>query len=50
MLALTARRIRRGRLAEPEEQAAAVAFLASELAGHINGVSLLVDGGETKSL
>lgn len=50
MLELTAQRIPRGRLAKPEEQAAAVAFLASELAGHISGVSLLVDGGETKAL
>lgn len=46
----TARRIPRGRLATPEEPAAAVAFLASELAGHITGISLLVDGGETKAL
>jgi 3-oxoacyl-[acyl-carrier protein] reductase len=49
-LAHTAARIPRGRLAAPEEIAAAAAFLASDLAGHINGVSLLVDGGETKSL
>ncbi len=46
----TVRRIPHGRLALPEEQAAAVAFLASELAGHITGVSLLVDGGETRAL
>jgi 3-oxoacyl-[acyl-carrier protein] reductase len=49
-LANTAAKIPRGRLATPEEQAAAVAFLASDLAGHINGVSLLVDGGETRAL
>jgi 3-oxoacyl-[acyl-carrier protein] reductase len=49
-LASTAARIPRGRLATPEEQAAAAAFLASNLAGHINGVSLLVDGGETRAL
>jgi len=49
-LAATAARIPRGRLATPEEQAAAAAFLASDLAGHINGVSLLVDGGETRAL
>ena len=49
-LANTAARIPRGRLAAPEEQAAAAAFLASDLAGHINGVSLLIDGGETRSL
>jgi 3-oxoacyl-[acyl-carrier protein] reductase len=49
-LAATAARIPRGRLATPEEQAAAAAFLASDLAGHINGVSLIVDGGETRAL
>ncbi len=46
----TARNIPRGRLASAEEQAASAAFLASDLAGHINGVQLLVDGGETKAL
>ncbi len=49
-LAQTAGRIPRGRMAMPEEPAAAVAFLSSELAGHITGISLLVDGGETKAL
>jgi 3-oxoacyl-[acyl-carrier protein] reductase len=49
-LAATAARIPRGKLATPEEIAAAAAFLASDLAGHINGVSLLVDGGETRAL
>ncbi len=49
-LVLTANNIPRGRLATAEEQAAAAAFLASDLAGHINGVSLLVDGGETRAL
>jgi 3-oxoacyl-[acyl-carrier protein] reductase len=49
-LALTAGRIPRGRLAMPEEPAAAVAYLSSELAGHITGISLLIDGGETKAL
>jgi 3-oxoacyl-[acyl-carrier protein] reductase len=49
-LSNTAARIPRGRLAAPDEQAAAAAFLASDLAGHINGVSLLIDGGETRAL
>lgn len=50
MIERTNKNIPRGRMALPEEQAASVAFLASEQAGHITGVSLLVDGGETKAL
>ena len=34
-----------GRLGRVEEVAAAVAFLASPLAGFINGANLRVDGG-----
>ncbi len=49
-LAITASTIPIGRLAYPEEQAAAAAFLASELAGYITGISLLVDGGAVKAL
>jgi 3-oxoacyl-[acyl-carrier protein] reductase len=49
-LAQTSSRIPLGRLARPEEQAAAVAFLASELAGYITGISLIVDGGAVKAL
>ncbi len=37
---------RLGRLIEPEEVAAAVAFLASDAAGAINGQSILIDGGD----
>ena len=37
-----------GRFGKPEEFAAAVAFLASERASYITGVSLAVDGGWTK--
>jgi 3-oxoacyl-[acyl-carrier protein] reductase len=49
-LTLTAQEIPIGRLARPEEPAAAAAFLASELAGYITGISLLVDGGAVKAL
>jgi 3-oxoacyl-[acyl-carrier protein] reductase len=38
------------RLASPEEVAAAIAFLASERASYITGVTLQVDGGWTRSL
>ena len=39
-----------GRLGTPQEFASVVAFLASERASYINGVSLTVDGGTTRSL
>lgn len=39
-----------GRFCKPEETAAAIAFLASPLAGSINGTSLPVDGGRLGSL
>jgi 3-oxoacyl-[acyl-carrier protein] reductase len=39
-----------GRFGKPEEFAAAVAFLASERAGYITGVSLAVDGGWIKGI
>jgi len=39
-----------GRLGTPAEMGAAAAFLCSEQAGYITGVSLLVDGGLTRSV
>jgi 3-oxoacyl-[acyl-carrier protein] reductase len=38
------------RFGKAEETAAAIAFLASPLAGYINGINLPVDGGRTPSL
>jgi 3-oxoacyl-[acyl-carrier protein] reductase len=38
------------RIAQPEEIAAAIAFLASSSAAYINGINVPVDGGRTKSL
>jgi meso-butanediol dehydrogenase / (S,S)-butanediol dehydrogenase / diacetyl reductase len=42
-------RVPMGRPGEPAEVAAAVAFLASQDAGYLNGVHLPVDGGLTAS-
>lgn len=39
-----------GRISEPYEVAAAVAFLASPAAGYINGINVPVDGGRTGTL
>lgn len=39
-----------GRMAEPEEIGAAVAFLCSERAAFVNGVNLLVDGAHTRGI
>lgn len=47
---LAARKNALGRFGRPEELAAAIAFLCSERASYITGVSLSVDGGRLKSL
>jgi 3-oxoacyl-[acyl-carrier protein] reductase len=39
-----------GRAAAPSEIGAAIAFLASEAAGYINGTVLAVDGGRTEAI
>jgi 3-oxoacyl-[acyl-carrier protein] reductase len=39
-----------GRIGEPEEVGALVAFLASERAAFINGVSILIDGGGVRTI
>src|SRR6266403_2055594 len=44
------REIPAGRLGTPKEFAAVVAFLASERASYVNGVSIAVDGGLVRSL
>ncbi|MEO8472042.1 MAG: SDR family oxidoreductase [Chryseolinea sp.] len=46
----TAREIPAGRICEPEEVGAAIAFLASPAASYINGINVPVDGGRTGSL
>jgi 3-oxoacyl-[acyl-carrier protein] reductase len=50
MIAGWAAQVPAGRLAEPAEIGAAVAFLASERAAYITGVTLQVDGGWVRSL
>ncbi len=37
-----------GRLGTPLDIAGAALFLASELAGYVNGASLVVDGGQLR--
>lgn len=44
------RSIPEGRLADPSETAAAIAFLASPAGAYIRGVSLAVDGGRLQSI
>ena len=39
-----------GRFAQPQEVAAAIAFLCAPAAGYINGISLAVDGGRMQSI
>ena len=39
-----------GRVGQPEDIAAAVAYIAAEEAGFVNGTNLVVDGGLTASM
>jgi 3-oxoacyl-[acyl-carrier protein] reductase len=50
MIAMWASQTPAQRIAAPEEIAAAIAFLASERASYITGVTLQVDGGWTRGL
>jgi len=50
MMAMWASQTPAHRIAAPEEIAAAIAFLASERASYITGVTLQVDGGWTRGL
>ena len=50
MIAMWASQTPAQRIAAPEEIAAAIAFLASERAAYITGVTLQVDGGWTRGL
>jgi 3-oxoacyl-[acyl-carrier protein] reductase len=50
MIAVWASQTPAHRIAAPEEIAAAIAFLASERASYITGVTLQVDGGWTRGL
>jgi NAD(P)-dependent dehydrogenase (short-subunit alcohol dehydrogenase family) len=43
-------RVPQGRIAEPDEIASAILFLASDEAQHVNGIELTVDGGTTANL
>ena len=47
LLAKFAERIPLGRVCEPEEVAALIAFLASDDASYVTGIILTVDGGLT---
>jgi len=50
VLAEKANEIPAGRLGEPDEIGAAVAFLCSRQAAYITGASLVVDGGLTRAV
>jgi 3-oxoacyl-[acyl-carrier protein] reductase len=48
VLEATAAKLPRGRMGEPEEVAAAVVFLCSQLAGNVVGAAWSVDGGNVQ--
>jgi putative oxidoreductase len=47
---LQAQRVTTGRMTEPEEVAALIAFLLSDVAGNITGAEYLIDGGMIKTV
>ncbi|MET0378692.1 MAG: SDR family oxidoreductase [Spongiibacteraceae bacterium] len=49
-MALMSKNVPMGRIGDPKEMAAAVAFLASDRAGYITGQVLVIDGGLIESL
>jgi 3-oxoacyl-[acyl-carrier protein] reductase len=50
ILSEMSRRIPAGRMGEPEEFAALVAFLASQRASYLTGATIQVDGGYVQGL